>query len=97
MLSTTCKYGIRASIYLAIYGKEKLINIKQMAKGLEIPEPFLGKIMQTLAKRKVLYSQRGIDGGFKFNKDPIGTNNKTTGVRDQFNIIKCRRIPGRDF
>ncbi|MBN2892812.1 MAG: Rrf2 family transcriptional regulator [Bacteroidales bacterium] len=70
MLSTTCKYGIRASVYLALNGKDKLLNIKQIAKGLDVPEPFLGKIMQNLAKKKILYSQRGIDGGFKFNKDP---------------------------
>ena len=70
MLSTTCKYGIRACIYLALYGDDKLLNIKQIAKGLDVPEPFLGKIMQSLSKKKVLYSQRGIDGGFKFNIDP---------------------------
>lgn len=71
MLSTTCKYGIRASVYLALYGEGKLLSIKLIAKGLDVPEPFLGKIMQTLAKRKILFSQRGIDGGFRFNKDPF--------------------------
>ena len=70
MLSTTCKYGVRALIYLALYGDDKILNIKQIAKGLEVPEPFLGKIMQTLAKRKILFSQRGIDGGFRFRIDP---------------------------
>ncbi len=52
-----------------MYGEDKLMNIKDIAKGLEVPEPFLGKIMQTLAKKKILYSQRGISGGFKFAKD----------------------------
>lgn len=70
MLSTTCKYGIRACVYLALHGQDKLLNIKQIAKGLDVPEPFLGKIMQNLAKKKILYSQRGIDGGFRFNKNP---------------------------
>ena len=69
MLSNTCKYGIRACIYVAMYGGDKLINIKDIAKGLDVSEPFLGKIMQTLAKKKIFYSQRGISGGFKFAKD----------------------------
>ncbi len=70
MLSNTCKYGVRACIYIALYGKDKLMNIKQIAKGLDVPEPFLGKILQILAKKKILISQRGITGGFKFAKDP---------------------------
>ncbi|MBN2664707.1 MAG: Rrf2 family transcriptional regulator [Bacteroidales bacterium] len=70
MLSNTCKYGIRACIYMAVYGKDKLLNIKEIAKGLDVPEPFLGKILQTLAKKKILTSQRGISGGFKFARDP---------------------------
>lgn len=70
MLSNTCKYGIRACIYLAVYGDDRLLNIKEIAKGLDVPEPFLGKILQTLAKKKILTSQRGISGGFKFARDP---------------------------
>ncbi len=70
MLSNTCKYAIRALIYLALYGKDRRLNIKDIAKGLDVPEPFLGKIMQILSKNKILASQRGIHGGFVFNKDP---------------------------
>ena len=70
MLSSTCKYGVRACIYISIYGKDKLLNIKDIAKGLDIPVPFLGKILQGLVKRKILSSQRGTLGGFKFARDP---------------------------
>jgi Rrf2 family protein len=70
MLTNTCKYAIRALIYIALYGKDKRLNIKDIAKGLDVPEPFLGKIMQILSKHKILASQRGIRGGFVFNKDP---------------------------
>lgn len=70
MLSSSCKYGIRALVYLALQEKTKLINIKEIAKELQIPEPFLGKIMQNLVKAKILESQRGINGGFRFKKDP---------------------------
>ncbi len=70
MLSNTCKYGIRSLIFLALKDKNKLVNIKYIAKELEIPEPFLGKIMQSLVKAKILESHRGINGGFKFKKSP---------------------------
>lgn len=65
MLSNTSRYAIRAMIYLAIHaGGNKKIGIKKIAKDLDIPSPFLGKILQTLAKQKILTSTKGPNGGF---------------------------------
>ena len=51
MLSNTSKYAIRAVIYLALYStKEKKVGIKEVASELDIPSPFLGKILQQLAR-----------------------------------------------
>ena len=69
MLSSTCKYGIRAVIYLALNdGENKKIGIKEISKELDIPTPFLGKILQTLAKSKLLSSTKGPNGGFGLAK-----------------------------
>lgn len=65
MLSNTCKYGIRAVIYLALNeGEDKKIGLKEISKELDIPAPFLGKILQLLAKNKLLTSVKGPNGGF---------------------------------
>lgn len=65
MLSNTCKYAIRAVIYLALNaGEEKKVGIRMISKDLNIPTPFLGKILQTLAKHKLLLSTKGPHGGF---------------------------------
>jgi Rrf2 family protein len=65
MLSNTCKYATRAVIYLALNSKdEKKIGIKEISKELDIPTPFLGKILQSLAKNKMLLSTKGPNGGF---------------------------------
>jgi len=69
MLSNTCKYAIRAVLYLAVNGKEgNKIGIKDISKELDIPTPFLGKILQTLAKHKILSSTKGPHGGFGLGK-----------------------------
>ncbi len=69
MLSNTCKYAIRAVIYLAVNGADnKKIGIKQISKELDIPTPFLGKILQSLAKQKLLSSTKGPHGGFGLGK-----------------------------
>ncbi|MFW5803924.1 MAG: RrF2 family transcriptional regulator [bacterium] len=70
MLSNTCKYAVRAVIYLAYNeDKGKNIGIKQISEDLEIPMPFLGKILQILAKQKLLISTKGPNGGFKLAND----------------------------
>ena len=67
MLSNTSRYALRAVIYLAAKGDDEIrIGIKKIAEDLDIPSPFLGKILQTLAKKKLLLSTKGPNGGFAF-------------------------------
>ncbi len=71
ILSNTCKYGIRATIYLALNEAEyKKIGIKKISHDLDIPTPFLGKILQILVKYKILSSTKGPHGGFGLAKKP---------------------------
>ncbi len=69
MLSNTSKYAIRAMIYLGQQTSEgSKVGIKKISEELDIPSPFLGKILQTLAKRRLLISTKGPNGGFAINK-----------------------------
>ena len=88
MLSNSCKYAIRAVIYLALNEVDgKKIGIKEISKELDIPSPFLGKILQILAKNKILKSTKGPNGGFYFAKPPAEIS--------LINIIEI--IDGLDF
>lgn len=70
MLSNTSRYAIRAVIYLALHQNDQdKIGIKEISKELNIPNPFLGKILQSLAKHKLLNSTKGPHGGFSLAKD----------------------------
>lgn len=70
MLSNTSKYAIRATIYLALHARsEHKVGIRKIAGDLNIPSPFLAKILQLLVKRKVLSSTKGPNGGFSLVKD----------------------------
>jgi len=71
MLSSSCKYGIRAVAYIASKSKDgEKIGIKQISEDLNLPTPFLAKILQQLAKQKILSSTKGPHGGFSLLKDP---------------------------
>lgn len=72
MISHTSKYAIRAIIYLGLYSSpDKKAGIKKIAEELDIPSPFLGKILQILVKQQVLGSTKGPHGGFYLNKSAI--------------------------
>jgi len=71
MLSSSCRYGIRAVIYLAKrYPDKSNTGIKEISGDLELPMPFLAKILQQLAKHKILNSAKGPNGGFSLLKKP---------------------------
>jgi Rrf2 family protein len=65
MLSATCKYGIRAVIFIASRPDPKInTGLKQIADELKIPQPYLAKILQILSRKKILHSSKGPHGGF---------------------------------
>ncbi len=69
MLSNTCKYAVRATVYLSVFATGgKKIGIKEISEKLDIPSPFLGKILQSLARHKILASTKGPNGGFTLNR-----------------------------
>lgn len=71
MLSNSCRYAIRAVIYLASrYSEDNMIGITKISEDLNLPTPFLAKILQQLARHKILYSMKGPHGGFSLMKDP---------------------------
>lgn len=71
MLSNSCRYGIRAVIYLASQPESSgKTGIKKISQDLDLPTPFLAKILQLLAKQKILSSTKGPHGGFSLLKDP---------------------------
>jgi len=69
MTSNTCKYAIRAVIYLALNADmARRISIEKISNDLEIPSPFLGKILQILVRHGILVSTKGPNGGFALGK-----------------------------
>jgi Rrf2 family transcriptional regulator, iron-sulfur cluster assembly transcription factor len=75
MLSNTSRYAIRALLYLAVNNENgKMTGIKKIAEDLDIPSPFLGKILQTLTKHKILLSTKGPNGGFGVSDTTLKTS-----------------------
>ena len=72
MLSNTCKYALRALIYLGKFSEaDKRIGIKKISEELNLSSPFLGKILQNLVKQKLLVQQKDQMVDLLWRKMPV--------------------------
>lgn len=69
ILSRTSQYAVQALIYMATQPLDTPILNKDIAAKLNVPAPYLAKILQSLAKGNLLYSYRGRLGGFCLKED----------------------------
>ena len=72
MLSITSKspYALRALAELGRCGGEGPVPIGELARRREIPVQFLEQLFAVLRRAGVLRSQRGVKGGYSFNRPP---------------------------
>ncbi|KAA0257416.1 Rrf2 family transcriptional regulator [Deferribacter autotrophicus] len=63
-------YALRVMVFLAKAEKGKVFMRSELSKYCEVPDSFLGKILQVLAKKGLLVSGKGKKGGFKLEKKP---------------------------
>jgi Rrf2 family protein len=69
MFSKSCKYAIKACIYIAQYREgEAYVGAKDIARGINAPEHFVAKILQILSRKKIINSTKGTNGGFCMNE-----------------------------
>ena len=88
MFSKTCKYAIRAVLFLALHTKkEKKCSVSDLAEALDVPKHFLAKILQQLSKHGLIASAKGPNGGFYLNEKNLQESLDA--------IIMC--IDGPDF
>jgi Rrf2 family protein len=74
MFSKACEYGIKAAIHLArLSEKGQRSNLKQVAKAINSPEAFTGKILQSLARNEIILSRKGPTGGYEIPKSKLST------------------------
>ena len=65
VFSKTCEYAIRAVLFVAHKtAAGGRVGIKEIAVGIDSPEPFLAKILQDLSRKGIIQSAKGPNGGF---------------------------------
>lgn len=65
LFSRSAEYAIRAMTFLARQPSGKLTGAREISAAEQIPMPFLWKILQNLARRKLIRSFKGLRGGYE--------------------------------
>ena len=69
MLSHNCKTAIKAVIYLSSKSENNdKAGIKEISEQIKASEHTVGKILQLLARKKIINSLKGPTGGFYLNE-----------------------------
>ncbi|MBK7477051.1 MAG: Rrf2 family transcriptional regulator [Haliscomenobacter sp.] len=65
MFSKSCKYAIRAVLYMAYKtSPDQRVGVKEISDTLDVPGPFLAKLLQQLTRNNLVSSIKGPNGGF---------------------------------
>jgi Rrf2 family iron-sulfur cluster assembly transcriptional regulator len=65
IFSRSDEYAIRAMTFLARQPAGKLAGAREIAEAEQIPMQFLWKILQLLARKKLIRSFKGLRGGYE--------------------------------
>lgn len=69
-ITRATEYAIRCVFYLSQEGMDTVVSRKKIARDMEIPEQFLGKIAQQLNRAGILEIIQGAKGGLRIIADP---------------------------
>lgn len=69
MLSQSAGYAATALGYVAAASGRPML-VKEMAEAASVPASYLAKIIQTLARKGIVQTQRGIGGGVTLARPP---------------------------
>ena len=68
LFSRQCEYALQAVMLLALKEEGERMSIKELTTRIKIPYHFIAKILQDLAYKGLLVSQKGPTGGFGLAK-----------------------------
>ncbi|MBS0616919.1 MAG: Rrf2 family transcriptional regulator [Spirochaetes bacterium] len=66
LYSSASKYAVLATTYMASKDTQTIFTVEEIARGANVPKPYLSKILKQLVSGKILRSNKGPGGGYQF-------------------------------
>ncbi|MFW5731013.1 MAG: RrF2 family transcriptional regulator [Desulfonatronovibrionaceae bacterium] len=70
MLSRAGEYAVRCVLYMSGQSPGRTVPRKEVARAMGIPETFLSKIAQDLARAGIILIRQGSRGGYRLLREP---------------------------
>src|SRR5262245_57895827 len=79
--------------YIALHQYDDVVNAKKIAEDLGIPAELLAKILQRLAKAKLIASVNGPKGGYVLAREPsqIRVSEVLRAIEGPLGLVSCYR------
>ncbi len=84
-------YGLMAIHYIAIHDDLGAVSVKRIAEEFAIPQQLLAKILQRLAKQRLIVSQNGPKGGYVLTRraSEISIGEVIRALEGPISIVSC--------
>ncbi len=84
-------YGLMAMHYIASHGNDGAVSTKRIAEEFHIPAELLAKILQRLAKHRLITSHNGPKGGYVLTRQPNGitVGQVVRALEGPIKIVSC--------
>jgi Rrf2 family transcriptional regulator, iron-sulfur cluster assembly transcription factor len=69
-ITRAAEYAVRCALHLALEPPDRVVPRREIARAREIPEQFLGKIAQRLARAGIVRIHQGAHGGYELTTPP---------------------------
>ncbi len=95
MLSQPTAYAASALAFIAATGG-KPVGVKAIAEACDIPSAYLAKIINTLARKNLVTTQRGVGGGVVLREGPRKSSYTISARRwmiHSFTLAACSVTP----
>jgi len=70
LFSKPCQYAILTMTCLAKTSSNQFLSIRELGELAQVPTPFLGKIITTLSRARLITGRRGPNGGVMLGRPP---------------------------
>jgi Rrf2 family transcriptional regulator, iron-sulfur cluster assembly transcription factor len=90
------EYAIRCVMYMSRMERNRILSRKEVSEHMDIPDQFLGKIAQQLARAGILEIIQGAKGGYRLLKRPKDINllDVVETVTGEIFLNDCLMNPG---
>jgi len=84
-------YGLMAIYFIASHGDDGAVSAKRIAEEFHIPPERLAKILQRLAKKKLITSHNGPKGGYVLTRHPeqITVGQVVRALEGPLSVVSC--------